>query len=42
MFTDEEIETAYEEIVSHIEGKKEETVVTRKIQEVSAKVGSYV
>ena len=41
MFTDEEIETAYKEIVNRIEGKKEESVVARKITEVSSKFGSY-
>ena len=42
MFTDEEIETAYKEIVSRIEGKKEGSIVERKIQEISSKVGKYV
>jgi ADP-heptose:LPS heptosyltransferase len=42
MFTDEEIEIAYNEIVKRIEEKNEETVVERKIQEVSKKIGSYV
>jgi len=42
LFTDEEIESAYKEIVNRIEGKKEESVVSRKITEVSSKFGSYV
>jgi len=42
MFTDEEIESAYKEIVNRIEEKKEGSIVERKIQEITSKVGKYV
>lgn len=42
MFTTKEMNTAYEEIVKRIENQKEESVVTRKISEVSSKFGKYV
>jgi hypothetical protein len=41
-FTQEEIENAYRDIISRIEGKKEGSIVERKIQEISSKVGKYV
>jgi len=42
LFTNEEIESVYQEIVNRIENKKEKSVVSRKITEVSSKFGSYV
>lgn len=42
MFTTKEMNAAYEEIIQRIENQKEESVVTRKISEVSSKFGKYV
>ena len=40
-FTEEEMENAYDTIIKNIEGKVEETIVPKKVNKVSPKVGKY-
>ena len=40
-FTEEEIKKAYDTIIENIEGKVEETIVPKKVNKVSPKVGKY-
>ena len=41
-FTEEEMKNAYDTIIKNIEGEVKETMVSKKIKEVSSKVGRYV
>ena len=40
-FTEEEMKNAYDTIIENIEGKVEESIISKKIKEVSSKVGKY-
>jgi ADP-heptose:LPS heptosyltransferase len=41
-FTEEEMKNAYDIIIENIEGKVEESIISKKIKEVSSNVGRYV